>query len=198
MASPGKITSNGPLRAGKGTLYEGGVRVAASATWDGHIPAGSVVQAPLHMVDWYPTLLKLAGVSSPQKLPLDGKDAWPAIAQGKPSPHEEILFNCTPTAGALRVGDWKLVINGDREHAAADGAGAEGGGKKATAAGGKQAPNETVELFNIAQDPYEKHNLAGGQPAKLGALRARLETMAKQAAPPKSAAPAPGYKPPKV
>ena len=51
------------------------------------------------MVDWYPTLLKLAGASLEQKLPLDGRDVWPTIAEGKPSPHEEILLNATPRAG---------------------------------------------------------------------------------------------------
>ena len=61
--APGVVTSNGPLRAGKATLYEGGVRVAAFAAWPGHIPAGSVVNQPLHVVDWYPTLLGLAGAS---------------------------------------------------------------------------------------------------------------------------------------
>ncbi|MEO6246820.1 MAG: arylsulfatase, partial [Opitutaceae bacterium] len=80
--NPGVVTSNGPLRAGKGTLYEGGVRVPAVAVWDGKIKAGSVVEAALHMVDWYPTLLTLAGVSLAQKNPLDGRDAWPAITRG--------------------------------------------------------------------------------------------------------------------
>jgi arylsulfatase A-like enzyme len=61
--SPGRVTSNGLLRGQKGQLYEGGVRVPAFATWDGHIKPGSVVNAPLHMVDWYPTLTKLAGAS---------------------------------------------------------------------------------------------------------------------------------------
>src|SRR5206468_1018815 len=56
--APGRVTSNGKFRAGKGTLYEGGVRVAAFATWDGKIKPGSVVREPLHVVDWYPTLLK--------------------------------------------------------------------------------------------------------------------------------------------
>ena len=102
--NPGRVTSNGPLRAGKATLYEGGVRVAAFATWDGHVKAGSVVDAPLHMVDWYPTLLGLAGGSTDQPLPLDGRDAWPAIARGAPSPHGEILLNAAPRAGAIRVG----------------------------------------------------------------------------------------------
>jgi arylsulfatase A-like enzyme len=59
--APGRVTSNGPLRGEKAGLYEGGVRVPAFATWDGHIRPGTEVKAPLHMVDWYPTLLKLAG-----------------------------------------------------------------------------------------------------------------------------------------
>ena len=58
---PGVVTSNGKLREGKGTHYEGGVRVAAFATWDGKIPMGSEVNEMLHIADWYPTLLKLAG-----------------------------------------------------------------------------------------------------------------------------------------
>src|SRR5262249_13928911 len=53
--APGRVTSNGPLRAGKATLYEGGVRVPAFATWEGHITPGRIVNAPLHAVDWYPT-----------------------------------------------------------------------------------------------------------------------------------------------
>ncbi|HMC12310.1 MAG TPA: arylsulfatase, partial [Pirellulaceae bacterium] len=106
--------TNGPLRASKGTLYEGGTRVSAFATWPGKIEAGKIVNEPLHMVDWYPTLLALAGASREQKLPLDGRDAWPTITAGKPSPHEEILINTTPGNGAIRVGHWKLVVNGSR------------------------------------------------------------------------------------
>ena len=52
--APGVVTSNGPLRAGKGTVYEGGVRVPAVAVWPGKIKAGSVVNAALHMVDCIP------------------------------------------------------------------------------------------------------------------------------------------------
>ena len=89
--------TNGKLRAGKGTLYEGGVRVPAFATWAGKIQPGTVVDERLHIVDWYPTLLRLAGASLEQKLPLDGRDAWDTITQGKPSPHEAILLNTAPT-----------------------------------------------------------------------------------------------------
>jgi len=197
---PGKVTSNGPLRAGKGTLYEGGVRVCAFAAWDGHIKPGSAVNQPLHMVDWYPTLLKLAGASLDQKLPLDGKDAWPTITQGQPSPHSEILFNTTPLTGAIRMGDWKLVLNGNQ------GTSGEGGdseaapmaAKKGKKAGARKAAGELVELFNLAQDPYEKTNLAGDHADKVKELRERYDALARQAVPPKSAPAAPGFKSPAV
>ena len=108
--NPGEVTSNGPLRGAKATLYEGGVRVPAFAAWEGHIKPGSVVNVPLHAVDWYPTLLTLAGSAGGQSLPIDGRDAWPSITEEKPSPHDAILLNATPTAGAVRVGDWKLIV----------------------------------------------------------------------------------------
>jgi arylsulfatase A-like enzyme len=171
--NPGVITSNGPLRAGKATLYEGGVRVAAFATWDGHIPAGAAVNQLLHMVDWYPTLLRLAGASCQQELPLDGKDAWPTIAEGKASPHAEILLNATPQAGGIRVGDWKLVINATREHI--EEAMPNNGVKKAAKTAAAGGSGDVVELFNLAQDPFEKTDLASAHPERVKELRARYE-----------------------
>lgn len=201
--SPGVITSNGPWRGSKGTLYEGGVRVPAIATWDGHIPAGSIVNAPLHVVDWYPTLLKLAGASLEQKLPLDGRDAWPAIAQGRPSPHDAILLNTTPRNGAIRMGDWKLVLNGsvaDEDASAVTPGTAGKTGKKGrkTKQTGKSPTGAGDELFNLAEDPYEKVNLAARNPEKLRELKARLEAFAREAAPPKLAPKAAGFTSPKV
>ena len=184
--APGRVTSNGPLRGRKGTLYEGGVRVPAFATWEGRIKAGSVVNAPLHAVDWYPTLLKLAGVSLDQKLPLDGRDAWPAIAEGKATPHEEILLNTAPSSGAIRVGDWKLVLSGERGTADEDEAGDPAPRRKG---GGK----ESVELFNLADDPYESRNLASENAGKVKDLRARYDAFARQAVRPRSAPKPPGF-----
>ena len=182
---PGRVTDNGPFRAGKGTLYEGGVRVAACAAWEDRIKPGSVVSAPLHIADWYPTLLKLAGTSLEQKLSLDGRDAWAALAEGKPSPHEDILLNTAPRNGALRAGDWKLVLNGGRV--------ADDGEAKPARSG-----PETVELFNLAEDPYEKTNLAGARPDKVGELRARYDRYAKEAVAPKSRPKAADFKAPRV
>jgi len=183
--------TNGPWRAGKGTLYEGGVRVSAFANWPEKIAAGTVVKEPLHVVDWYPTLLKLAGVSLEQKLPLDGRDAWPTIALGKPTPHPEILINTTPGNGAIRMGDLKLVLNGSRSEVGGEPPGKKGKSKKTDGA-------EMVELFNLANDPYEKSNLAEKQPEKVQELRARLDAYAQAAIPPKSAPQAANFQVPKI
>lgn len=197
--SPGVVTSNGPLRAGKGTLYDGGVRVPAVAAWTGKIKPGSIVGAPLHMVDWYPTLVKLAGGSLAQKHPLDGRDAWPAITQGAPSPHEDILHNITATGGAIRVGDWKLVVNGQHSDAEGEGVGAAAKGGKKAAKKAKNAGAETrIELFDLKRDPYEKNNLAEKNPQKAKELRARLDAYAKAAVPTKQAPAPAGFKAPAV
>jgi arylsulfatase A-like enzyme len=169
---PGVVTDNGKLRAGKGTVYEGGVRACACAAWDGHIKPGTATNEPLHMVDWYPTLLKLAGAKPDQKLPLDGLDLWPTLIEGRPSPHKEILLNAAPAGGAVRVGDWKLVINGGRQN-----------GDNPVP---KKAGPEKVELFNLAGDVSESKNLAAEQPEKVKELRARYDAYLKEAVPPRA------------
>jgi arylsulfatase A-like enzyme len=192
--APGRVTDNGPLRAGKGTLYEGGVRGAAFATWDGKIKAGERLKTPLHMVDWYPTLLKLGGASldkEKQKLPLDGKDLWAALTEGKPSPHQEILFNAEPKRGAIRVGDWKLVLNGN----AGGGGDEEDAPQKAAKKKKGAAPEkETVELFDLSKDLGEKNNVAEANPDKVKELRARYEVYAKEARPPQTSGATPKKK----
>jgi arylsulfatase A-like enzyme len=193
--NPGRLTRNGPLRAGKGTVYEGGVKVCAFAHWPGQIRSNSVVNAPLHIADWYPTLLKLAGAKLEQKLPLDGRDAWAAITAGASAPHDAILINATPNKGALRMGDWKLVVNGSL----AEPADGEDDGKPAAV--GKTSPPDAgraFELFNLADDPSEKTNLAVKHPEKLAALRARYEGYAKQQVAPRAAPKAKGFASPKV
>lgn len=176
--APGRVTDNGKYRAGKATLYEGGVRVCAFATWDGHLKSGSVVKEPVHVVDWYPTLLKLCGGSAEQPLALDGRDIWATLTEGKPSPHEAILMNTEPSKGAVRVGDWKLVVY--RE-------------------GKRPKGLEPVELFDLKSDPYEKTNLAEKEPGKVDELRRVLREFHEQAAPSKyEAKPAKDFKVPAV
>jgi arylsulfatase A-like enzyme len=188
--------TNGPLRAQKGTVYEGGVRVPAFATWPGVIAPGTVVQAPLHIVDWYPTVLRLAGVTAAPKLPLDGRDAWATITAGAPSPHEAILLNAYPRGGAVRMGDWKLVRNGAIGANDLPDSPATTGKKKA---GKKAAPAaETLELFNLAADPGERENLAARHPEIVQRLAARLEAFTREALPPKAEAAPAGFRTPRV
>lgn len=179
----GEAATNGPLRARKGTLYEGGVRVAAWASWPGRIKAGATVSEPLQMVDWYPTLLKLAGARTEQPLPVDGRDIWAALAEGKPSPRDEWLLNVEPNAGALRKGPWKLVA-ANVPLGGADDAPIPASGK--------------VELFNLQQDPYEKTDLAAAEPERVRVLLKRLRQYAREAVPPKAAPAPPGFKAPAV
>jgi arylsulfatase A-like enzyme len=129
------------------------------------------------MVDWYPTLLKLAGASLDQKLPLDGLDIWPTITAGKPSPHAEILLNAEPDGGAIRMGDWKLIID---------------------AGSGAKKSGQRFELFNLAGDPNEKRNLAAEQPEKVQALRGRYAALAAEAAPPLNKPMKRGFKVPEI
>ncbi|XZE33970.1 sulfatase-like hydrolase/transferase [Pirellulaceae bacterium SH501] len=181
--SPGKVTSNGPLRAGKGTVYEGGVRVAAFATWPGTLPAGSICNEPMHAVDLYPTLLRLAKANVSQKLPLDGRDVWNAIAKNEKLADREILINAAPTSGAIRAGDWKLVVNGGRANAGFDGeeSGADDGPKKPPA-----TEPDRLELFNLQADPFEKTNLSNSNAKQASELYAKWKAYRDQAVAPKT------------
>jgi arylsulfatase A-like enzyme len=161
MADVSKIQipcDNGPYRDGKGMLYEGGTLVCAFANWPGHIKPGSTVDGIIHAVDMYPTFAKLAGASTAKSKPLDGMDVWQTISEGKPSPRTEVIYNVEPFRAALRDGDWKLVW--------------------------RTILPSNIELFNLAEDPYEKNNLAGAHPEKVAAMQQRLEALAKQTAKP--------------
>ncbi|MDX2168132.1 MAG: arylsulfatase [Deltaproteobacteria bacterium] len=149
---------NGPYRDGKASYYEGGTRVVALANWPGHIPPGTVVDQPIHIVDMYPTLAGLAGASLARTKPLDGLNVWPTIAEGQPSPRTEVVYGIEPFRAALRQGDWKLVW-------------------QAT------LPSR-LELFNLAQDPGETTDLAAQNPEKVAALQQRIEEQARAAVPP--------------
>jgi arylsulfatase A-like enzyme len=157
----GKYTDNTPLRAGKGTIYEGGVRVCALAGWPGKIPAGIRIKEPIHGIDWYPTLVRLAGGSLAQELPVDGKDIWPVLTQGAKSPHDALLLAGYSTDQiAVRMGDWKLLLNASDDDA-------EDGGKNVKATG-------KIELYNVANDISERTNLATTNPDKVRELKTRL------------------------
>ena len=167
---PGSATMNTPLRAGKGTLYEGGIRVCSFATWPGKIPAGITIDEPMHAVDWYPTLIKLTGAPATQSLAPDGLDIWPVLTQGAKSPHDALLLpGMAPDKMALRLGNWKLLLN------ASD--------KDAEEAKGSDKAIGKMELYNLANDIAEKNNLAKTQPEKLAEMHARLDALLQDAVP---------------
>lgn len=171
---PNRVTSNTPLRAGKGTLYEGGVRLAAFATWPGRIPAGIRVDQPLHVVDWYPTLLKLTGAPTEQTHAPDGVDVWPVLTEGAKSPHEALLLCGTrgTESAALRMGSWKLIVQPAPPE--------EGEPKGAR----KRADREKrAELYDLANDIGEQHDLAAAHPERVQAMRARLDAFLAHAVP---------------
>ena len=167
---------NTPLRDFKGSIFEGGTRAAAFATWPGHIPAGQRIRQPMHMVDWYPTLIKQAGGSLEQKLPVDGLDIWPMLTKQAASPHDAILSVSTqgPSRAAVRMGDWKLIVDGGAADIAPPGK------KKGKKAAGKY---EAVALYDLSADPSEAKNLAEAQPERVKAMRARLAELLKDAVP---------------
>lgn len=162
FAGEGKVKTlpcdNGPLKGGKAQLYEGGTRVPAFANWPGHLKPGGEVKGMMHVVDMLPTLVKLAGGSTEKCKPLDGRDVWPAIAEGQPTGRDELVYNIEPFNAAVRQGDWKLVW--------------------------KTVLPSKLELFNLADDPNEKSDLAEKQPDKVRELQARIEKLAAEAAKP--------------
>jgi arylsulfatase A-like enzyme len=173
---------NTPLRDFKGTIYEGGTRAAAFATWPGRIPAEQRLRQPMHMVDWYPTLIKLAGGSLEQKLPVDGLDVWPMLTKGAPSPHDAILSVSTqgPTRAAVRMGDWKLIVSGGADADSGEDESATKAKKKGKNIAGKY---EAVALYDLIADPSESKNLAAAHPDRVKAMRARLAELLKDAVP---------------
>ena len=147
-------TSNAPLRAGKGWLYEGGIRIPLLIRAPGVTAPGTTSDAPVLTTDLYPTLLALAGLPARPAQHLDGVSLAPLLqAEGAPAPRD--LFWHYPhyhgskwrPGSAVRVGDWKLVAFYE---------------------------DERVELYDLADDPGERHDRAREQPEKLAELRARL------------------------
>jgi arylsulfatase B len=148
---------NGPYRGGKGQFFEGGGRVCACANWPGHIKPG-VVEGMIHAVDLLPTFAAVAGASTGKCKPLDGMNVWDTIAGGKPSPRTEVVYNIEPFRAALRQGDWKIIM--------------------------RPLIPQSVDLYDLAEDPYEKNNVAAANPDKVAAMQARINALGKEAAKP--------------
>ena len=147
-----RVTHNTPYRAGKGYVFEGGLRVPLIVRGPG-LASRRVVDAPFVNVDWLPTLLELARTAVPGEI--DGISQATLLRTGKGSGPSRTLYWHLPhytnqgsrPAGAVREGDWKLVEHYD---------------------------DDQVQLFNLANDIGEARNLAAAEPARTGALRKKL------------------------
>ena len=146
---------NTPLRGWKGQVYEGGIRTPAFVNWRSRLPAAKVV-LPLHVVDWMPTLTRLAGCQLTRDLKWDGQDIWPVL-NGRQRDEPRVMYCLGPRgrSAALRFGDWKLIQQGT----------------------GGQAK---FELYHLGRDPIEEQNLARTEPNRLAQLKRLLVQVAVQ------------------
>jgi arylsulfatase A-like enzyme len=139
-----KVTYNSPYRAGKGFVYEGGLRIPLIVRWPGHVPAGKIVDAPVINTDWLPTLLELAGLPIPSGL--DGMSLAALMTGHGPAPKRSLFWHFphytnqgSRPSGAMRDGDWMLVEYYDQERA---------------------------ELYDLSSDPGENRDLAARNPER--------------------------------
>jgi len=152
------VTNNAPLRVGKGSAYEGGVRVPLIICWPGVTKAGLVEATPAITPDLYPTVLELAGVKPLQSL-VDGISLAPLLKSGAKPDRDAIFWHyphyhpggATPYS-AIRSGDFRLV------HFYEDG---------------------RDELYDLANDVGESKDLAATEPVRAKALRTRLDAWLK-------------------
>ena len=148
------VTSNLPLRAGKGSAYEGGVRVPLFIKWPGVTPPGSTCDTPVITPDCYPTMLQLAGVKPAANQIIDGESLVPLLRQNGGLRRDAIYWHYphyhpggARPYSAIRQGDWKLI---------------------------EFFEDQQVELYNLRDDVSERTDLAAKLPARVSALRDKL------------------------
>lgn len=159
--------SAGPLREGKGTSFEGGIRVPFVARWPGRIPDGSTCREPAMTIDLLPIIAKFAGAELP-KLAIDGKDIGPLLLAAKDakSPHEVLAYYWGQELQAARMGKWKLHFAHDYQHLTEAGADAKPG----------KYDTKRIEksLFDLSADIGESTNVAAAN----AEIVARIEALA--------------------
>lgn len=140
--------SSGPLREGKGSTYEGGLRVPCLVRWPGHVPAGRVSDVVFATIDFLPTFGALAGYDVPGDRIIDGIDQTELLLGKRETGREDYFYFCKSEMHGVRMGKWKLILP-DREkfYGYVDD---RGSGK--------------VELYDLDADIGETTNLAAKQP----------------------------------
>ena len=156
----GAPTSNLPLRAGKGFVYEGGIRVPLLVRWPGVVRPGTTSDVPVTTLDIAATLMDVAGAPVRDDAPLDGMSLWPVLAGAEPPSPRDLVWHYPHysnqggrPAAALVSGSEKVV-----EH----------------------FEDGRVEFFDLAHDPGERHDLAGERPERAAELEARLAAWRKR------------------
>jgi len=155
------VADNRPLREGKGTLYEGGIRVPLIVRWPGAVPENTTCPTPVISTDFYPTLLEAAGLSPKPGKTLDGESIMPLFTQNGRMKRKSIFFHYPNYAwhksnrlgAVVRRGDYKLIERYD------DG---------------------SVELYNLAEDLSEKKDLARQLPERAEKMKAQLDKWLKE------------------
>ena len=159
-----KVTKQWPLRAGKGAYYEGGIREPMFVYWNDKIKAATKSDVPVTNLDFYPTILEVAGIKKPVDKVLDGQSILPILKgekmevrplfwhfpiylEGGNIETQDKKFRTRP-GSAIRLGDWKLI---------------------------QYFENNDIELYNLKDDISEKNNLAESNPAKVKELLDILE-----------------------
>jgi len=152
--SEGHPTCNLPLRAGKGWLYEGGIREPMIVRWPAQVRAGSVCEEPVISTDFYPTMLEIAGLPAAPQQHLDGRSMVALLRQQGPQKDRALYWHYPhygnqggSPGGAIQLGDYKLI---------------------------EFYEDHRVELYNLRDDLGEKKDLSGAMPEKAAELRRML------------------------
>ncbi len=160
-----EITSQSPLRGGKGMFYEGGIRVPLTIRWPGKIEAGSTCETPVISVDFYPTFMEIAGIEKKRGKILDGKSILPLLKQNNPFERDAIYWHFpaylqgrqgtfrTRPVGVIRSGHYKLL---------------------------EFFEDGRLELYDLESDISEENDLSEEMPGKTEELYQKLREWRKQ------------------
>jgi arylsulfatase A-like enzyme len=171
----------GPLRGGKGSTWEGGVREPTVARWPGQIAAGTTGDAIMANFDFLPTFVGLAGGTLPATRKLDGADLWPLLSgQSQAQAHKAFWYFNGNRLEAVRSGPWKLSLPGQ---------GGGNSGKKVPS----ETPSKTTRLYNLDTDIGESTDVARQHPEVVERLERLVADMNSDLG---KSRPGPGVRPP--
>jgi arylsulfatase A-like enzyme len=161
--------SAGLLRGGKGTTWEGGMRVPAIAWGPGTIEAGTTTDALATAMDLYPTVLEMAGAQAPSDRVIDGVNLLPVLRDPEAEGRDVVFYHKAEQVQAVRRGPWKMHLtasqNPDR---------------------GRPAEEAPPLLYHLGRDPSERYNVAGEHPEVIEALKTLVDEHRSGLAPPET------------